>query len=71
MIELKSVPGIPGEANPLPGPKGGDHCSQNFRLTRTAFGQDLLWRWKSGLLTKQEMIEGIVRIKRQFHEGRD
>ena len=66
MITLKSVPGTPGEAKPIPLPRGGDRRSAEFRerYSRARSSAELIGKWNSGAITRDEMIEGIVKLNR-------
>ena len=70
VITLKSVPGTPGEAKPIPLPRGGDRRSAEFRerYSRARSSAELIGKWNSGAISRDEMIEGIVRIKQASHE---
>lgn len=71
MIELKSVPGTPGEPTPIPTPRGGDRRSAEFRVRRSRAhsAAELISRWNSSAITRDEMIEGIVKLNRSAHEN--
>ena len=62
MIALKSVPReTTRSAPPFPTDIG--------RLERRAYREELLCLWNSRCISKQEMIEGIVRLKQASHHG--
>lgn len=59
MIELRARPCSPRDSAL---PRGGDKRSSHFQLTHSAEAVALRASWHRGSLTRQQLIEGIVRI---------